>query len=390
MKGFSLRIVSGMPVCSPRRRLTTFDRHLLREWLSIFGLVLVLACGLLLVQVMYDDFRDLREAGARGLDLVVYILVAIPGFLSVTLPLVLLVSTLFVLGKLHKANELTAMRAAGVGFGRMMAPIWLMGVLFCGLSGWLSADVVPWSVEKTRLLKEGFQYRKQAQTVPADHIGAVYSVGFENPEGRRMWFFNRYSKFTDKGYGASVTEMDVRLRATNRIEAAQAWFDPARKAWVFSNGREMGFDPETGENTSSVPFKERVCARFHEDPRLMMLISERPIDLSSTELRQIVDYFAAENNPKGVPYAVRFYGLLADILGPLIVIAISIPFAVSGVRTNPAVGVSKAIGLFFLYFVLQNVAATLATKQLIDPALAAWLPNMGMAGLALVLFARLR
>jgi lipopolysaccharide export system permease protein len=133
---------------APIPPVNTFDRHLLREWLEILSLVLLLTCGLLLVQVMYDDFRDLREAGARGLDLFRYVLVAIPGFLAVTLPIVLLTSTLFVLGKLHKSNELTAMRAAGVGFGRLMAPIWLVGALCCAVSWWLNASVVPWSVGK--------------------------------------------------------------------------------------------------------------------------------------------------------------------------------------------------------------------------------------------------
>jgi lipopolysaccharide export system permease protein len=345
--------------------LNTFDRHLLREWLSILGLVLVLACGLLLVQVMFDDFRDLHDAGAKAADLAVYILVAVPGFLAFTLPIVLLLSTLFVLGKLHKANELTAMRAAGVGFARLMAPIWLVGLLCCALSYWLNSSVVPWSVEKTRVMKEGFQFKKQAQLLPEDRIGAVYSVGFDNPYPRRMWFFNRYSKYTQKAYGADVTEMDVR-------------------------GREMGFDPDTGVNISSTPFTEKLFPRFQENPKLMMLIDRRPIDLSSTELRELIDYLSSENNPKSVPYAVRYYGLIADILGPLIVIAIAIPFAASGVRVNPAVGVSKAIGLFFLYFILQNLAASLATKQIVDPGLAAWLPNIGMTGLAVVLFSRLR
>ncbi|MGA2692740.1 MAG: LptF/LptG family permease [Opitutaceae bacterium] len=370
--------------------MNTFDRHLLREWLTILGLMLVLACGLLLVHVMLDDFRDLRDAGATVGDLGIYSLVAIPGFLAFTLPIVLLLSTLYVLGKLHKANELTAMRAAGVGFGRLMAPIWLAGFLFCGLSYWLNSYVVPWSVEKTRLMKEEFQFRAQAQSLPVDRIGAVYSVGFDNPYPRRMWFFNRYSKFTKKAYGANVAEMDVRGRETNRIIATEAWYDEARRAWVFKDGREMGFDPDNGINTSSVPFTEKVVPRFQEDPKLMMLIDRRPIDLSSTELKELDDYLASENNPKGIPYAVRYYGLIADILSPLIVIGIAVPFAAAGVRTNPAVGVSKAIGLFFLYFILQNLAASLATKQLVDPGLAAWLPNIGMTGLAIILFARLR
>ena len=144
----------------------------------------------------------------------------------------------------------------------------------------------------------------------------------------------------------------MRRRETNRVVATQAWYDGAKNGWVFKDGREMTFKPETGENMSSDPFAERAYPRFQENPRLMLLIDRRPIDLSLTELGQLVDYYSHENNPKGVPYAVRFYGLIADILGPLIVIAIAIPFAVSGVRVNPAVGVSKSIGLFFLYLCL--------------------------------------
>src|SRR5580698_7170609 len=235
-------------------------------------------------------------------------------------------------------------------------------------------------------MKEDFQFRKAAKTLPEDRIGAVYSVGFDTPYPRRMWFFVRFSKYTQKAYGASVTELDVRGRETNRIVASTAWYDAAQHGWVFKDGREMGFDPETGENISSNPFALKVYTRFQEDPHLMLLIDRRPIDLSSNELKELVDYLSSENNPKSIPYAVRYYGLIADILGPLIVIGIAIPFAASGVRVNPTVGVSKAIGLFFLFIALQNLAAALATKQLVDPGLAAWLPNIGMTGLACVLF----
>jgi lipopolysaccharide export system permease protein len=371
-------------------RLNTFDRHLLREWLFILGLMLVLACGLLIVQVMLNDFRDLHDAGARAGDLAAYVLVAIPQFLSVTLPIVLLLTTLFVLGKLHKANELTAMRAAGVGYTRLMAPIWACGVLCCGVSYYLNAQVVPWSMERSDEMKEEIQFRKLAQSMPVDRVGAVYSVGFDNPYPRRMWFFNRYSRFTRVAYGASVTEMNVRGRETNRIVASEAWYDPAQRGWVFKDGREMAFRPETGEDTSSVPFSQRLYTRFQEDPRLMMLIDRRPVDLSSTSLRELVDYLSAENNAKSIPYEVRYYGLIADILGPLIVIAIAIPFAATGVRVNPAVGVSKAIILFFVYSLLQSVAASLASKQLLDPPVAAWLPNISIAALAAFLFTRMR
>lgn len=235
------------------------------------------------------------------------------------------------------------------------------------------------------------QFRRQAKTLPADRVGAVYSVAFDNPNARRTWFFNRYRRAAPaRGYGVSVSELDPMRRETTRIVAAEAWDDEARGGWVFKAGRELRFDPETGILMASTPFAEKFEADFREDPRLMLLTDQRPRDLSFFELRRLIAYYAVENNPKGVPYAVRYFSILADTLGPLVIIAIAIPFAVTGVRVNPAVGVSKSISLFFLYYVLNTIAASLATKQVIDPALAAWLPNLGMGILAVWLFVRLR
>jgi lipopolysaccharide export system permease protein len=370
--------------------VTTFDRHFLREWLTILGLVLLATCGLLFVQVCYDDFHNLREAGARGLDFWRYALVTMPSFLAVALPLALLVSVMFVLTKLRAANELTAMRAAGVGFPRLTAPLWIVGVLGCGVAWWLNASVVPWSVQESRAQKDVLEFRKASKTLLPDRIGAVYSVAFDNLQDRRMWFFNRFSQYTHRGYGVSVSELDPLKRETTRWLAAEAWRDEARGGWVFRNGRRMDFDPETGENMTSTPFAEAYLPRFHEDPQLMLLIDRRPIDLSFFELLRLKGYFEQRHSSRGIPYAVRYYGLLADILGPLIVIAIAIPFSISGVRVNPAVGVSKSIGLFALYYGMASLTQLLANRQVLDPALAAWLPNLAMGGLGLLLLLRLR
>ena len=345
--------------------------------------------GLLLVQVLYDDFRSLRDVGARGVDLAMYVMVTIPSYLALVLPLALLVSLMFVLGKLHRANELTALRAAGVGFMRMTAPVWVFGVLACGLSWWLNTRVVPWSVKESSELRDNLQFRKESGSLTPDRVGAVYSVGFNNPQAGRMWFLNRYSQFTQRGYGVTVSMLDDRRREVTRIVATEAWLDPAR-GWIFKNGRELAFRVDTGEMVASLPFSEKVEPTIREDPKLMLLIDRKPGNLSLPQLRNLIDYFAVAANPKGTRYAVRYFGLIADTIAPLIVIAIAIPFAVTGVRVNPAVGVSKSIGLFFVYYILATVASALATKQILDPITAAWVPNLGMTLLATWFFVRLR
>ena len=386
----------ALRLCFPRvgrfhGGVNLFDRHLLREWLKILGLVLAAALGLLLMQVMYDSFRDLRDLGAKAPDMAVYFFVTIPSFFALVLPWALLVSLLFALAQLHRHLEFTAMRAAGVGWFRLTRPVWAAGVLCCGLTLWLNSSIIPWSVEESRSVYDELQFHRQSGSVAAaDLVGAVYDVAFDNRRGGRMWFFNRYSKFTQRGYGVSVSMLDGRRRETRRLLADEAWYDPAQRGWVFQHGRELTFDVDTGAATGSTPFGKKLETRFGEDPKLMLLVTQRPIDLSFFELRRVMDYYRSENNPLGIAYAVRYFKLLADTLGPLIVIGIAVPFAVSGVRVNPAVGVSKSIGLFLLYFVLNNVAASLAAKQLMPPETAAWLPNIGMAGLATWFFARMR
>ena len=122
----------------------------------------------------------------------------------------------------------------------------------------------------------------------------------------------------------------------------------------------------------------------------MLLIDRNPRDLSFFELQRIVEHFTREDNPKVTRYAVRYYGLLADTLGPLIILAIAIPFAVSGVRVSPVVGVSKSIGLFFVYYLLTTVATLLGGRGYLDPMWAAFVPNLAMIGLATYFFGRMR
>ena len=47
----------GAPACL--LPVSLIDRHILREWLKIFSLVLGATLGLLLMQSLYDDFEDL-------------------------------------------------------------------------------------------------------------------------------------------------------------------------------------------------------------------------------------------------------------------------------------------------------------------------------------------
>ncbi len=370
--------------------MNTFDRYLLREWLQILFLVLAAMLGLLTVQISYDELRGMLEAGAHLGEVLQYVVTAMPSFFALVLPLSILISLLFTLGKLHRANELTAMRAAGVGFVRLMVPVWLVGLVACGAVWYLNSTVVPWSVETSDKLKATIEYRKQSKTLEKDKVGAVYNIAFDDPVSGRMWFFNRFSQAAQLGSGVSVTQRQQGKCPVSQILAAQAWADPVKGGWFFKDGRWIEFDPETGEVEANQPFVQKFMGDFHEDPSLMVLTDRRARDLSFFELGRLMRYFAVQNPAKAVDYAVRYYSILADALGPLIVIAIAIPFAVSGVRVNPVIGVSKSIGLFVLYYILTVLASTAAARGWMPAEYAAWMPSAVLILLAGYFFSRVR
>lgn len=356
----------------------------------MLGLLLAATMGLLLMTALYDNLRDLIQIGVGFGDVLLYYATLMPSYLSIVLPLSMLLSLLFVLSKLHRNNEFTAVRGAGLNIFAATRALWLAGVVLCGVSLLLSARVVPWSVEASRSLLESFEFRSESQSAPDGSIGLVSAVAFDNQRQNRMWFINRYSRFSGTAYGVTVSELDRARREKTRIMAREGSYDAIQRAWTFRDGREMWFDPERGELQRTVTFKEKIVPYFSEDPTLMLLIDRKPGTLSFNELRRITDYFSIEDNPKLVRYQVRYYSLLFDAIGPLIIVAIAIPFAMSGARVSPAVGVSKSIGLFFIYYILTNLATLLGGKGLLDPVWAALMPNLAMVGLAAYFFGRMR
>jgi lipopolysaccharide export system permease protein len=370
--------------------MSLIDRYILREWLQMFGLVLAACLGLLVMQAMYDDLRDLLEVGATAVDIAFYYAVLMPSYLSVVLPLALLLSLLYTLGRLHRNLEITALRAAGCSVIRITRSIWTVGVLLCGVTWFLNATLIPGSVEESRSIWQQLRARQQARIMPPDRVEASTVVTFHNHREDRLWFMNRYSRYTGRGYGVSVSELGPNGREKTRIQAREAWYDRASGFWVFREGRETWLDPETGEVMRTMAFREQAVRHFHEHPAMMLVFGIRPSELSFRELQRVVNYYDVEEVPTLRVYVVRYYSLLADTVGPLIIIALAVPFAIAGVRVNPAVGVSKSIGLFLVYFLLVRLSTTLGARDVLDPVWAAVLPNLVMFLLGGWLLVRMR
>lgn len=364
------------------------DRYILTEWLKILAVMLGVTMGLLFLEDMYGNFGDLIHYRATLQEILLYYAVLAPSFLPVVLPLSLLLSLLYCLGQFHRNNELVALRSCGYSLFRLTWTIWAVGLLFSGLLLYLNAKVVPWSVEQSRQVWENLEFSHEASVLEGEKVGLVNNLAFDHTAEGRLWFMNRFSEFTYRGFGVTVSELDEERREARRVMAREAYYDELDRSWVFLEGREIVFDVETRDTIRSRPFDRMVLESFSESPRFMLLFSKRPKDLSFLELRQVLGFFSDQDNPNRNIYAVHYHSILAGTLSCLIVVGISIPFSITGVRVNPTIGVFKSVGLFLVYFLLENMVRLFGEREIVDPAFSAWFPNLLMLAIAVWLFRR--
>jgi LPS export ABC transporter permease LptG len=365
-------------------------RHVFKEWLSAFALTLLVVLGLLVLQNMYDSLPDLLEFGAGIKTIGVYYILRIPGFIPAVLPIAFLVSLLLALGNLHRNNEIVAMRASGRNLLHISMPLWLAGVALSLLMLYLSADLVPRTVEQSRTMYDNLSFAAREQQMEARDIGLVHNLGFDHPASGRMWFMSRFSERAWLALGINVHTRTKSGRETHRVSAREGYFDEILGHWIFIDGREWFFDAETGDPLRVKRFEKEYFPDFKEDPNLMLALYKRPKDLSLFELRRVIGAVAVEQTPHIRAYQIRYQTLLAAPFTCLIVVALAVPFAVSGVRTNPMIGVAKCISWFFIFYALMSLTQILGNRGLLEATLTAWLPNLIILTIASVLFYRAR
>ena len=370
--------------------MSLIDRYVLKEWATGFALTLGVIVGILVLQNMYDTLPDLLDIDASVGEVVYYYVLALPAYLPAILPIAFLVSLLFSLGTLHRNNEVIAMRASGAGLFRISRSLWGAGLVLSGLLFYLTASLVPLSVERARTFIENLEYASEGEGKESKELGLVYNLGFDNRKDGRLWFMNRFSERAWLGLGVNVHTRGADGQELNRISASEAYYDDTQGYWVFLNGRELLLAPETGDPMRTLPFKEKTFEEFHEDPILMLALHKDPKALSLFELRRIIDTVPPEENPAVHAYLVRYLSLLAAPFSCLVVVGLAVPFAVSGVRTNPMIGISKCMGYFLVFYLLISIATILGERQMIPALLAAWLPNLVMFGAAAWLFRKAR
>lgn len=355
----------------------TLSRYVLGQWLRVFVLT---AVGMPIVSVLTqatDNLRKLLDRDLTAGTIALSYVYALPQHIAQMMPAAALFAAVFTIGPLARNSELTAAKAGGISFHRLVRPLFIasaIAAVVCFLVG-------EWATEATTR-----QLELQKERL-ARNLTTRYNFVYRAPSG---WAYTiRALNTTDNQMQQVVLERSVRdtAAAVNAISADSARWDTGKREWRLKNGASHIMLP-SGE-TLTLTFASLALPSFREAPRDLLIEGKNHSEMTYQELgRFIASLRASGNDTKKlqVEQAVK----LALPAACLIIALFGAPLAVSAPRAGPAVGIAISLGTTLVYLLMINFSQAVGASGVIHPVAAAWVPNGVFLGLGLWMLVKVR
>lgn len=124
--------------------MTILAKYITRQALVTLMMTMGVFTFVLLLGRILRQLSDMLVNRAVGLDMIAtFLLLVTPAVLSFSLPMAMLATALLVFGRMSADNEITAMRASGIGLGRVAAPVILLATLMGLLCLYINTTLSP-------------------------------------------------------------------------------------------------------------------------------------------------------------------------------------------------------------------------------------------------------
>ena len=363
------------------RGIRVLDRYVTAEFLKIFAIT-ALGFPVLTIVIDLTDHVD-RYIGKHlpVLRVALAYLAGVPEQVFFITPAAVLFATVFSVGSLARHSELTAAKASGISFHRLVRPIFVLAAAASVFAFFLGEFAPLGQEERATLLGER---EVRSQTV---RYNFVYRA-----DGGRMY---------------TIASLAVPERAMTgvQIEREGAVDGPSADSFpgYYLTAQSATFAPRTGwtlRNGSLRLFfgRDREVA-FAFDSLRQRAMTERPLDLlvepkAPDQMRyaelghyvSTVERAGGDANKLKVERALK----LAIPCTCLIIALFGAPLGVAGGRSGAAYGVAVSLATTIVFLTMVQIMKAVGAGGVVPPLMAAWIPNTLFGAAGVVAFAKAR
>src|SRR5690242_15076221 len=258
------------------------DRYVVRNFLQAYIYCIAGFLSIWLIFDISDNISTFIDEKFGFMLTVKYYLTQVPEVFIILLPVSLLLSLLFALGRMSRANEIVSMLTAGVSLPRVLLPLMGIGLLTVAASMALNYSLAP----HAELARKTFI--AEAQSRPGRNIqGQV----FRNRSDLRTWFIQSFRLGDNLFNNVQVLQQDAQDNIVMSYSAARAYYRPETKTWDLENVRLAYYD--AAGNITKEEFRPALTIEhWSETPFRLSSANVQAEALSVPELREYLHFNA--------------------------------------------------------------------------------------------------
>jgi lipopolysaccharide export system permease protein len=361
------------------RIVRPLDRYVFGEFWKIF-VATALGFPLLVIVIdLTDHLQGYLDKKIPMRDLVLSYVYWIPDSMFMVLPAAVLFATVFAIGAFTRHAEVTAAKASGISFYRMVMPIFFASLIACGMDIGLGEIAPRTNKRRSELLGEdktgtgGFRFN----FAYSGEFGRVYKVTELRADSGRIHGLQIERKGKGANYPTYVLAADSAMyRATN-----------SRHPWVLAKGA-LNLVNDTGK-TLTVSFQAAYDKAMIERPLEMMTKSPDPKNMRYREITRFITAIERSGGDANLSRVERALKIAVPVTC-IIIALFGAPLATSTQRGGSAYGVGVSLATTMIFLLMIQLTRAIGGKGVIPPDYAAWIPGAIFAVIGLVLLARVR
>lgn len=354
--------------------LSSTDRYIARLIAVPLFSTLVISAMLLVLEKMLRLFDFVASEGGPVSVVWRMLVNLIPEYLSLGIPIGLMLGILFAFRRMALSSELDAFRAVGLGYGRLLRTPYIYAITLALINLAIVGFIQPYA----RYAYEGLRFELRSGA-----LGASIKVGEFTSLGKRMTM--RIEQSENEGRDLSGIFVMARTK------------DDKSLAVTAENGTFMATDDP---DTIILRLKNGVLvhnAPNFKTPRILSFTAhDLPIDLPKIEafrsrggkdrertIPELVQIGGDSANPLMLRNESRanFHFRLVEVAMMLLLPLLAVALAVPPKRSSSALGVFLSIVMVVTYHKVNEYAESMGALGRIDPFFALWLPFLMFAGL---------
>jgi lipopolysaccharide export system permease protein len=343
--------------------MTVLDKYLVKKFIINLAFSISAFVIIFLVVDLIENIDKFIDRDAAAYQVLVYYGYFIPYIINLTLPVSMLLATLFSLGSMSQHNEIVAQKSSGISLYRIFRPLFILSFFISIGAGFFSEFVVPWTNQARLDL-----YRYDIQKHPKNK-GSRRNDIYLQDRGDRKISIAFFDGSKNEGKKISLQYFDGR-RLVRRIDAEKFnWVD---QHWVLHNVSERIF-------TDSVLSVQKNIKTIQTDltfkPASLLELQKQPEEMSYLELQNFVNEMT-QIGAEVRKWIVELYLKISYPFANFVIVLFGAPIAARKRRSGTAVGIGISLLICFIYFLFIRMGQVMGHQGTLEPWLGAWLGNI--------------